>query len=52
MNEKQLMKFKEGKGVKKAVKAPAKYPKCVICPENMGYAGHGIHSRKRNKPLC
>ena len=28
--------------VKKAVKAVAKYPKCLICPENMGYAGHGI----------
>ena len=28
--------------VKKAVAKPAaKYPKCVICPENMGYAGHG-----------
>ena len=27
--------------VKKAVKAVVKYPKCVICPENMGYAGHG-----------
>lgn len=28
--------------VKKAVSKPkANYPKCVICPENMGYAGHG-----------
>ena len=27
--------------VKKAVTSVVKYPKCVICPENMGYAGHG-----------
>ena len=27
--------------VKKAFLAKPKYPKCVICPENMGYAGHG-----------
>ena len=27
--------------VKKALKVAVKYPKCVICPENMGYAGHG-----------
>lgn len=28
--------------VKKALSKPkANYPKCVICPENMGYAGHG-----------
>lgn len=27
--------------VKKAVVSKPKYPKCVICPENEGYAGHG-----------
>ena len=27
--------------VKKALTSTPKYPKCVICPENMGYAGHG-----------
>lgn len=27
--------------VKKAFLQKPKYPKCLICPENMGYAGHG-----------
>lgn len=27
--------------VKKAFLSKPKYPKCVICPENMGYSGHG-----------
>ena len=32
---------KSNSDVKKALSAAPKYPKCVICPENMGYAGHG-----------
>ena len=32
---------KSNSEVKKALASAPKYPKCVICPENMGYAGHG-----------
>lgn len=32
---------KSNSDVKKALTSAPKYPKCVICPENMGYAGHG-----------
>ena len=32
---------KSNADVKKALTSAPKYPKCVICPENMGYAGHG-----------
>lgn len=38
--------------VKAAAKKKAGYPKCVICPENEGYAGHGTYRQNlRGIPL-